>query len=692
MLKIKKKTSFVLVTLGLLITFLGLNYSLFDPVRNWSLVEEVENTNVKKSDNNKESESESSSWVYDVSIKELVERLKRELSRGSEFNSSLNEDLRQKISQITEQMLSSTNKVEKPPTQESIERNMIINEMVTNENRLIQINENIKQVDATSFLNGDESTKEFFSQILQLMSNNRLAHPLKQRMKMKNGRAIISPVHLISDYKANLSEVALRRLFNFPPEFIEDATVKHKNVTDNLPNFTPNFYEGKGYVVVGGGKYTWLALLSIEILRSVGSVLPVEVFIPTEEEFEEEFCNTILPKYNARCIQVGNVFDKDLLKELEVSGYQYKSLALLTSSFEHAFLLDSDDYPVTNPDVLFDSALYENYTMITWPDYWRRTTSPLYYDVTGKKVGNQTRYLNDEHTDSKYFRKNADDKTISYKVQFHDREGTIRDWTTESGQMLINKKVHFKALLLALYYNLEGKFGFYPLLSQGGAGEGDKETFVAAANFYGLDYYQVHKNPDRAYGYFRPGTGVMDTTIVQYDPIRDSELVRYVGRGVDAEIELNKGKFRYDYQTLHQKKITVESSNPMFYHVHDPKMDPFAIYLHKSSFNLKDEKIRNLGGDYPRFGFDLELLLWEKINQHLCLDKTNIAYFNGSSDFLIDSICTIFMPDQLQFLKQSQELLLNKYNHHSPYDNLRRYQFDVPKPVPDTKQVTKSAS
>jgi len=234
------------------------------------------------------------------------------------------------------------------------------------------------------------------------------------------------------------------------------------------------------------------------------------------------------------------------LKDFDVQGYQYKAFALLASSFENAFLLDADAYPVTNPDVLFTSDLYSEYQMITWPDLWRRTTSPVFYEIRRTEIGMvPVRHLNDFFVNPKFMVYNREED-IASSVTYHDRAGTIPDWATESGEMLINKKLHFRSLILALYYNFDGPYGYYPLLSQGGAGEGDKETFVAAANYYNLKYYQVNKKPQRFSGWYNFDSKIWEhSTLVQYSPLSDF-------KGVPRS-------FRYGTQrpSSHEKSILI---------------------------------------------------------------------------------------------------------------------------------------
>ena len=546
-----------------------------------------------------------------------------------------------------------------------------LGEEVLDKDWTININEKLSKVTTAQFLKGSKVTKSFFTQLLHLIYGNRLSFPLEERMHMENGKTVIDNILFYTENHERLSESDCGKFMNFPDNFIQDLTIKHKIVVDNIPDIEPNFYSGSGYVIVGGGKYSWFAFLVIQTLRKLGAFLPVEVIIPSTEDYEAHFCETILPKYDACCVKLHDVFDAKLLDDIKVTGYQYKSLALLASSFENAFLLDSDNYPVVNPDSLFVSELYYDYTMITWPDYWRRTTSPKFYEVRGTKLGKRVRHLNDFMTDPKYFKvdnEDDDEEVLKNEVPMHDREGSIPEWTTESGEMLINKKIHFKALLLALYYNLDGQFGYYPLLSQGGAGEGDKETFVAASNFYNLKYYQVNKMPDRAYGFYKYGM-FFDTSIIQYNPLKDYENLKKAYEGIKEKIEQEGDSFNYDYTSLFTDSFRIDNSQPMFYHVHETKMDPFALCADKGTVDLNGNKLRNLGGDFPRVDFDLEKFLWQMIERYVCVEKLDFAYFAGKDK---DAVCGDFITDQLKFLDESGYQLLKQYIESEPFNNLKR--------------------
>lgn len=518
------------------------------------------------------------------------------------------------------------------------------------------------------FLKGDATFQSFFKYILELINNNHLSYPLKRRMQLQDGKPIIDNVIMIKDTDIRLSENQLYEFFDFPENFLHDLTNKHKNVVEGLPNVVPNFYSGNGYIMVGGGIYSFYALLGIEALRKVGAKYPVEVLLPDINDYEFEYCEVVLPKLNAKCIEMHRVFGKKALEHFDVKGYQFKAFALLASSFENAFLMDSDTYAIKNLDVLFESELYDKYKMITWPDFWRRTGSPKFYEIQGKEIGSlPVRRYTDQFINPKYIDYDRSED-ISDSIPFHDRQGTLPDWSTESGEMLINKIVHFKTLLLALYYNYDGPYGYYPLLSQGGAGEGDKETFVAAANFFDLPWYQVNKSPEMAYGWYNAEDNYEHSSIVQWDPLMDYELLQGLKEKIRQDIETKGDEFHYDWDEYYLNWFTAEKGQPMFYHVHDPKMDPFKIVNERLTLDLNDNPIRNMGEDFPRNNFDLELFIWTKIDKHICKDQTNFNAFE-MSDWT--SLCVNFIDGYLSFLKESGDRIWSSYDPNDPLDQMR---------------------
>ncbi|TVY71485.1 Alpha-1,2-mannosyltransferase MNN21, partial [Lachnellula suecica] len=238
----------------------------------------------------------------------------------------------------------------------------------------------------------------------------------------------------------------------------------------------------KGIVTSAGGKYFPVLLVSLRMLRRTGSTLPVEIFFKNREEYEELACEGLFKNLGAKCVVLSEmVGDFDLKFEFE--HYQLKALAMLFSSFEEILFLDADNFPVRKPDELFEGSVYQEKGMVLWPDYWTCTSSPFLNEVTA-----------------------LEEKVLQNRP------------TIEAGQVLVDKKKHGETLALAGYYNTYGETFFYRLLSQGGPGEGDKETFAAAALVLGADFYTVLE-PPRALGIRNEGAAVL-----QFDPEQDWNL------------------------------------------------------------------------------------------------------------------------------------------------------------------------
>ncbi|GAB1203406.1 hypothetical protein APSETT445_002041 [Aspergillus pseudonomiae] len=159
--------------------------------------------------------------------------------------------------------------------------------------------------------------------------------------------------------------------------------------------------------------------------------------------------------------------------------------------------------------------------LITWPDFWGPTASPLYYTISGQ-----------------------------------ERPPPNIRQSTESGEVFISKRSHLRTLLLVAYYNYWGPGYYYPLLSQGAAGEGDKETFLAAATVLDEPFYQVSE-PIRALGR-HTNDGFAGSTMVQYSPMEDYALTK-------------KGEWRI-------KGARVPPPKPFFVHINFPKFNPATVF------------------------------------------------------------------------------------------------------------------
>lgn len=426
------------------------------------------------------------------------------------------------------------------------------------------------------------------------------------------------------DNRIVFNEAYLSSFLQLSEEELNLMTKSHSNILKNIPKKAPhNFYKGNGIVFVGGGKFNFLTLLSIKRIRDLGSKSPIEVLIPTLDEFEANLCFKIFPQYNAKCLLLPKILNKysaedNIFKKFDFKGYQYKVLALLVSSFEKILFLDSDNTPTQNPDILFKSEPFKSNGLIVWPDFWKRATSPFYYKIAGIKIKKDKFLPRYNELISKY--ENIDYNKFEAKdIPFHQYQGAIPDPTSESGQLMINKKTHLNVLLLALYYNLFGPSHYYPLFSQGSDGEGDKETFLASCNAVNCKFYQVKKFL-KAMGYFNSDLNFIGTGMGQYNPIND-----------------------YDDSVPDQL---------LFIHSNFPKLNPWELRVKGKIFD-NGERIRLYGNRIKAdIGHDFELLQWENMRYFLCDLNLKINIFQHVKNELL---CRE-INEHIKFLKSTTHL------------------------------------
>lgn len=436
---------------------------------------------------------------------------------------------------------------------------------------------------------------------------------------------------------------------NYVHKHIDSLLNWHKIATfGNLLKTHPDWkkYSGSnGYVLIGGGKYSWLAYLVVKQIRATGATFPIEVFIPTQEEYEQKFCEEVLPRYGASCNLMDAGAHKQLKDKFKVGGYQYKMLAILMSKFENVMYLDSDLFPMRNVEYLFASKLYEDKGMFLWPDYWTRTTNPLFYEIAEHPVvENKMRYSEFDREQAKKSNQELP-KLLTYTFRssnFHDFEGSLPNPTSEAGVLLVNKSSHKRTLLLALYYNLFGPDFYYPLMTQGGAGEGDKETFIAAAVVMGEPYYQTPK-PFQWLGYHSHDEGrFVSKALGHFDPLKSKEQS--------------------------------EEAHLLFMHCSYPKYYTDWFYNNHDLISKDGEThIRMYEGAYENLGYDADLRLQQLFVQSLCEDYYGengvapdglkkskewagdfLSYVSGDLDVNKERCSGVYLP-HLQWLKETTQ-------------------------------------
>ena len=361
---------------------------------------------------------------------------------------------------------------------------------------------------------------------------------------------------------------------DLPKETVDSLHASHKLLLQDRGLFKVRFgnqskelFSGTGIVTVAGGAYFAPAILSIRMLRQTGSKLPIHVFLEKKSEYEPDVCEDILPSLNAKCFILTDFLPKN---SISVTHFQLKALAILFSPFETVLYIDSDCFPVRDPSEILTTEPFTSTGLVTWPDYWIATEDPVFYTIAGMP---------------------------SFPTNLPAR-------STESGEILISKNIHLSSLLLAAYYNLYGPGYYYPLFSQGALGEGDKETFLAAAVVLGLPHYRV-KQRVGTLGFFTAEGEFKGGAMVQHHP-------------------------REDYLTSDASNTTLTSADvnndmripPFFIHANYPKLN-VAYLLDGNALTTPSGKAIRLWGKKEdvtkKFeGRDMERECWDQMRKMAC--------------------------------------------------------------------------
>ena len=227
------------------------------------------------------------------------------------------------------------------------------------------------------------------------------------------------------------------------PEYFATKWQRYISLT---PSFDDRIFRGRGIVICGGGlRYIGSLWLTIKMLREQGSVLPIEIFGFGGEQ-PTPLLRKLFEDQNASFVSMDEIIPggSTLFK-----GYELKIFAIVFSSFAEVLSLDSDNMPLVNVDELFlDQASGEAVDRyqpdrdgaLFWPDFWSASV------------------------DSDLLLALGIDPVVNAWMGTHD-----------SGQMLIQKRRGWDALMLATFMSLHADT-IYPMLTRNGVGIGDKEV------------------------------------------------------------------------------------------------------------------------------------------------------------------------------------------------------------------------
>ncbi|HOC56571.1 MAG TPA: glycosyltransferase [Verrucomicrobiota bacterium] len=194
----------------------------------------------------------------------------------------------------------------------------------------------------------------------------------------------------------------------------------------------PGGFGGRGIVICGGGPtYFPCAWVCIKMLRKLGCVLPIELWHLGAGEFDAAMERLVKP-LDVVCRDA--TAPRGAHAPRLLNGWSLKPYAILHSRFKEVLLIDADNVPVRQPDSLFRTRQFRRTGAVFWPD----------------------------------IRPGLPKETWDVFATPYRREPEF-----ESGQILVNKQVCWKALSLAMWYNEHADYYYKYVL-------GDKDTFHMA--------------------------------------------------------------------------------------------------------------------------------------------------------------------------------------------------------------------
>lgn len=199
----------------------------------------------------------------------------------------------------------------------------------------------------------------------------------------------------------------------------------------SAPPYPTETFAGRGIVMVAGGKYLRDAMVTIAMLRELGCRLRIQVWHLGAEEMPEGTENF----FKEYVVETYDILDHahevtNIRSNVGFRPFQLKPMALLYTDLEEVLLLDADSTPMADPSFLFDDPRFLSTGTLFWEDYWKTHEENPIWSLLGLNPSGH--------------------------------------WEQESGQMVVNKKVAWKAILLLQHFQTDL---YYSLLN------GDKDTF-----------------------------------------------------------------------------------------------------------------------------------------------------------------------------------------------------------------------
>jgi hypothetical protein len=205
----------------------------------------------------------------------------------------------------------------------------------------------------------------------------------------------------------------------------------------------------RGIVICTGGKFFASAYVTLRVLRHVGCQLPAQLWYLGRNGEREPWMDRACEGLNVSWSDGDQVAKRHPCRIL--NGWELKSFALLHAAFDQVLMLDSDSYPVRNPEYLFEDPGFETTGAMFFPD---DPQEDLHRWTSSRGL--------------------PDPRTVFGLTPLHEP-------AFESGQFLVDRIRCWDEIHIAWWLNNHSDF-VYKLMY------GDKDTFHLAWRFVSSDY------------------------------------------------------------------------------------------------------------------------------------------------------------------------------------------------------------
>jgi hypothetical protein len=211
--------------------------------------------------------------------------------------------------------------------------------------------------------------------------------------------------------------------------------------------------DGRGVIVVAGGRYLPAAYVMIRHLRATGCRLPVQLWHLGAAEIPP-FWKPLTSGLDIT--MVDGLAAPGAADFVRLGAWECKIHAVVACTFDSVLLIDADNIPLTDPLFLFDSVPFREYGQIFWPDF-------------------------DLPAQSQYAIQQAAWETFALPVK--------NGLELETGQVLIDRRACWHELQVVKQFNAHSNECYGQLTW------GDKDTFTLAWLLTKKPYYVVPIRP-----------------------------------------------------------------------------------------------------------------------------------------------------------------------------------------------------